>query len=75
MAFNSKNGTYFWSNGYQYGTVVIDATDTEKAITLTSKNGNLVLKSFKLNGFSSIKFKIEKRFSKDENIQLKISKQ
>jgi len=75
MAFNSKNGTYFWSNGYQYGTVVIDGTDTEKAITLTSKNGNLVLKSFKLNGFSSIKFKIEKRFSKDENIQLKISKQ
>ena len=73
IAFNAKNGTYFWSNGYQYGEVIISGTDT-KTVTLTSKNGSFTLNSFTLNGFGMIKFKKGKTFQKGEGITFNVSK-
>lgn len=72
MAFNSKNGNYFWSNGYQYGTIKIEGTATNKTITLNSKNGALLLKSFSLNSFGKKSFKNGKTIKKGEEVQFEI---
>ena len=74
MSFTSENGKYFWSNGYQYGTVEIGNKDDEKSIVLNVLNGDLVLKSFTLKGFGEIKFKKGKTFSERVETKLTISK-
>ena len=61
MNFNSRNGKYFWSNGYQYGTVEILDQGTNKLVKLTSMNGSLDLNSFTLNGTGTLKFKATKK--------------
>ncbi len=72
MNFNSKNGKYFWSNGYQYGSVTIKNLESHKEVTLIVENGNLLLKSFALNGYGVAKFKKGKTFKKAESITFKI---
>lgn len=57
MAFNSREGNYFWSNGYQYGTIEIVNQGKAKLVKIVSKNGDLKLKKFTLNDFGKIKFK------------------
>ena len=32
MKFNAKEGNYFWSNGYQYGTIIISGTEIKKKV-------------------------------------------
>lgn len=73
MNFNSKNGTYFWSNGYQYGTINISGTTKNKTVTLSSNNGDLNLKTFSLNGFGTTIFRNGKIFNKDKTIQFEVS--
>ncbi|MDP4207046.1 MAG: GH116 family glycosyl hydrolase, partial [Bacteroidota bacterium] len=66
MSFTSKNGTYFWSNGYTWGTCTI--SDGKALLTVLS--GQLQLNSFKLNGGKIIllkNFKLKEGESK--NIQ------
>ncbi|WP_117879658.1 GH116 family glycosyl-hydrolase [Aureibaculum luteum] len=72
MSFNAKNGTYFWSNGYQYGSVKISGNNKQKTVTLLSKNGDFILKSFTLNGFGAKKFRKGKNLEKGKEIQFKI---
>ncbi|CAH8293919.1 uncharacterized protein (DUF608 family) [Mariniflexile fucanivorans] len=74
MKFNAKDGKYFWSNGYQYGTVEISGSNDEKTIILTSKNGALNLKSFTLNDYGIINFKKVKTFNKGEKVKFIIVK-
>ncbi|MET2985596.1 GH116 family glycosyl-hydrolase [Aureibaculum conchae] len=66
--FNAKAGTYFWSNGYQYGTLTIQNNTKGKKVALTVENGSITLKSFTLNGYGKVKFKKEKVFSKTTNV-------
>jgi non-lysosomal glucosylceramidase len=72
MTFNAQNGTYFWSNGYLYGTVNISGSDSQKEVTLTVKNGELELESFSLKGLKVVKFKDEKTFKKGVNITFSV---
>lgn len=72
MAFNAKNGTWFWSNGYQYGTIKIEGATNKKEVTLLVKNGELSLKEFSLNGFGKKKFKKGKIIKTGEVVQFKI---
>jgi non-lysosomal glucosylceramidase len=62
MAFKPLLGKYFWSNGYQYGTVKISAEDENTVIKLLSINGPLQLKSFEIKGVGSISFRDTKIF-------------
>ena len=64
MVFNALDGKYFWSNGYQYGTIEISREETGRLISITSLNGDLDLSSFTLNGFGTINFRNGKIFSK-----------
>ena len=74
MSFNAKNGIFFWSNGYQYGTLEVLDSALGKTVILTSKNGDLMLSSFILNDFGKIEFKKEKTFIKGESITFVVSK-
>lgn len=62
MAFKPENGLFFWSNGYQYGTIEIEDKGGDKSVSLSVLNGDLSLKSFSLNGFGEEKFKKGKTF-------------
>lgn len=62
IAFTSKPGNYFWSNGYQYGTVEIADRGQDKLVKLTSLNGALNLNSFTLNGTGFTRFKTTRQF-------------
>ncbi len=66
MAFNTIAGEYFWSNGYQYGTVAISGTDTQKSVTLRPLNGDLMLTQFALNGYGKQDFAEGQVFSQGE---------
>ncbi len=72
MNFNAKDGSYFWSNGYQYGTINIESTGNNKTVTLAPENGDVTLKSFILNGYGVEKFKKGKAFKKGESVSFKI---
>jgi hypothetical protein len=65
MKFTAKPGTYFWSNGYQYGKVTISDDGKSKKAVLTVLNGSVELKSFTLNGFGTVSFRKGKTV--DEN--------
>lgn len=51
MVFNQGKGKYFWSNGYQYGTIEIKDDGSSKKVTLHSVNGDLPLHEFSLSGY------------------------
>jgi hypothetical protein len=55
MAFTSKPGKYFWSNGYSWGTCEVK----NKEVILTVLSGKLELNSFLLDGIGTKKLKGE----------------
>ena len=67
MRFTSKPGTYFWSNGYSWGTCEVK----EKSATLKVLFGELELDSFSLNGVGTKKLKGKTIFAK-ESLTIKL---
>lgn len=59
MSFTSRPGTYFWSNGYAWGTVTIRNDGVETKAHLQVKYGTIRLLSFGLNGYKIFKIKKE----------------
>ena len=74
MTFNANSGQYFWSNGYQYGTVNIDGNGDSKSVSLVSLNGNLSLKLFELRGFGNIDFAKIKVFKEGKTSRFTVEK-
>ncbi|MEO9475986.1 MAG: GH116 family glycosyl-hydrolase [Cyclobacteriaceae bacterium] len=74
ISFTSIPGTYFWSNGYNYGTVEISGTDSKRQVSLTVLNGNLRLLLFELKGFGEVTFEAPKMFSQDETVTFNVKK-
>lgn len=72
MSFNPRNGKYFWSNGYQYGSVEILGDKSKKSVKLSVNNGRLALRSFELNGFGEIRFKKGKEITKGEILEFEV---
>jgi uncharacterized protein (DUF608 family) len=64
MVFNGRNGKYFWSNGYQYGTIEVKGENSNKSVTLHSVNGDISLKDFSLTGIGKVVFRNGKTFQK-----------
>jgi uncharacterized protein (DUF608 family) len=74
MHFNPRPGKYFWSNGYQYGTVEIRDKGGNRAVSLTSMSGDLSLNNFVLNGYGQISFRKGQSFGEGETIDFTIAK-
>ncbi len=53
MSFTTNPGNYFWSNGYAWGTCIIDG----KKATLNVLSGKIELSKFTLEGFDSVELK------------------
>ena len=56
MMFAPKNGEYFWSNGYAYGTVSMKRAGKKISVTLSSLHGDCSFKTFTLRGFGRLTF-------------------
>ncbi len=70
MKFNDLEGKFFWSNGYQYGTVELSTEGEQKTVSLTVLNGTIELNSFKIKGYKELRFKKGKIFNEDEKVIL-----
>jgi uncharacterized protein (DUF608 family) len=67
MEFTSKPGTYFWSNGYSWGTCEVKNSEA----VLTVLYGKLELNSFSLEGVGSKKLR-GKLLKSSESINIKL---
>ena len=56
MTFNNIPGKFFWSNGYQFGSLEIQENVRSRNVTLTSLSGNLPLDVFIIKGFGKSEF-------------------
>ena len=72
MSFHPAEGKYFWSNGYQYGTVEIMDINKKKAVRLSLLNGEMFLDSFFLNGYGHTEFTGGKMFTSGQSIQFEV---
>lgn len=72
MKFNDLEGKYFWSNGYQYGTLELATTNGQKTASLTVLHGSIELRSFTLNGHQELTFKKGKICNENETVVLTI---
>lgn len=73
MSFNPLKGKYFWSNGYQYGTISIGDEGNGKTVEISSLNGDLVLQDFTLIGYGKLAFKNGRTFKKGEPGKFSVS--
>jgi uncharacterized protein (DUF608 family) len=53
IRFADISGTYFWSNGYAYGTVEISKKDKEVHLNLNVLNGSINISKVTIEGFGS----------------------
>ncbi len=72
MKFKNQNGKFFWSNGYQYGTVEISDLENKKKVHLTVLKGELELKKFTLKGDKEVSVKKKMLISQHQAIELKL---
>ena len=71
MTFNSRPGKYFWSNGYQFGSVEIGEGKTKKTVIMTLGTGSLELNEFTLQGFGSLNLE-HRVFKEGENAEFEV---
>ncbi len=57
MTFAPKAGTYFWSNGYAWGSCALKRTRRGTSIELSVLHGQLTLSQFSLRDYGSTQFK------------------
>lgn len=74
MRFTPEPGIYFWSNGYQYGTIEIGTRYGQKTASLRVLNGSIELRSFQLKGYGKVTFPNGKTFKENEPTILTIEK-
>jgi non-lysosomal glucosylceramidase len=72
ITFGSRNGIYFWSNGYSYGTVEISQKEGIKQIKLNVLNGKLDLMKVSLEGIGAVSWKTLKTIYSGDSMVLKL---
>ncbi len=66
MTFAAERGTFFWSNGYAWGTCSLEDAEKGMRVQLSVLHGELALRQFTLDGFGRERF--------DETIQINAGK-
>ena len=56
MTFAAKDGTFFWSNGYAWGSCSVKRSNKSRLVELAVLQGELDLSSFTLSGFGQVHF-------------------
>ena len=57
MTMTPQDGTFFWSNGYAWGTCNLEVGGEQAQVKLSVLHGDLALSRFALNGFGEERFK------------------
>jgi hypothetical protein len=70
MAFEAKDGQYFWSNGYAWGTVNIQRNGQSAKVELKVLQGELALNTFLLKGFQPYVLKKGVRVKPNEDLKM-----
>jgi non-lysosomal glucosylceramidase len=73
MSFAPKNGTYFWSTGYAYGTIAQKAVGAGRSVILTTIKGDLSLSTFTLQGFGNVRFDAPQHIASGHTLSFKVS--
>ncbi|MGQ9629450.1 MAG: GH116 family glycosyl-hydrolase [bacterium] len=72
MAFAPGDGTYFWSNGYAWGTCKQRSSENGVNVTLSVLHGSLTLKRFALTGCGQIEFEKSRTITAGETVRLRL---
>ena len=74
MTFAAQKGTFFWSNGYAWGTCLLHPDGGAFRVCLSVLHGQVVLKTFRLRRFGTHTFPRIRTIATDENVKLVIRK-
>lgn len=72
IGFKALKGTYFWSNGYAYGTVKLRDRGYAKQIEFKVLNGSIAFREFHLKGYGIHKFKELQQLKPGDKISVEI---
>jgi hypothetical protein len=72
IAFTSKSGKYFWSNGYAWGVCEIENKSKVANMKFTVLFGTIELKEFRLKDFGIHKFNKPRIINENETVLIKI---
>ncbi|HEY3372363.1 MAG TPA: GH116 family glycosyl-hydrolase [Prolixibacteraceae bacterium] len=74
IEFAPREGTYFWSNGYSWGSVTIKKAEDRMNIDLNVLFGELEIKSFHMKGYSNYKPIRTEKIECDKNLRFFLKK-
>jgi non-lysosomal glucosylceramidase len=73
MIFAAKDGTFFWSNGYAWGTVKLESTGPNFTAMLSVLHGTLSLRTFAIEGIGSAAFEEELVLASGEHAEFLVN--
>jgi non-lysosomal glucosylceramidase len=74
MTFAAKDGTYFWSNGYAWGSCSVKQSNKGRLVDLAVLQGELDLSSFTLSGFGQVRFEDILKIKAGEKVTFTVSR-
>jgi hypothetical protein len=74
MTFAAKDGMFFWSNGYAWGSCSLKQSASSMDVELSVLQGELSLSGFTLRGFGQASFEEPLRIKADEIIKFKVKR-
>ena len=72
MTFAAKDGTFFWSNGYAWGSCFLKQSAGSMNVELSVLHGELFLSGFTLRGFGQASFEEPMRIKAGELIKFRV---
>jgi len=74
MTFAAKDGTFFWSNGYAWGSCSLKRSAGRMDVELSVLYGELPLSEFILGGFGRARFEEPLMIKSGEKIEFRIKR-
>ncbi|HCO93413.1 MAG TPA: hypothetical protein DIU00_05595, partial [Phycisphaerales bacterium] len=72
MTFAAKDGTFFWSNGYAWGSCSLKRSRRATRVELSVMHGTLCLSGFTLRGFGRASFEEPLRIKAGEKVKFRV---
>jgi uncharacterized protein (DUF608 family) len=74
MRFAAKPGTFFWSNGYAWGTCVVRKVGPAFRVALSVRHGDLVVSEFVLRGVGAHRVRSPQRIGAGQKAEFRIGR-
>jgi non-lysosomal glucosylceramidase len=68
----AKDGNYFWSNGYAYGSITQKTEGSKRLVTVSTLKGEVNFKSLRLTEFGETLFDAAHRIKAGESLTLEV---